>query len=453
MRAMPQTAAEKTLSALILLGYLVAGALYAIYTPPWQAPDEPAHFNYIRQVAEDGCCPRIESGDWQSDYLAQLTTSRFAPAQLDQLDTIQYEDHHPPLYYLLASLVYNLSAGDLIALRLFSVALGALVVCLSYAVCRQAAPEQPQVALGAMALVAFTPQHLSMMASINNDALAEVLVALALLWLIRYVNTESVPVWRLGLIVGLALLTKLTIYFLALIIPLGIWLKWRRTSQSTQALARSVAVFALIAGLMGGIWWLRNIAVYGFPDILGLGAHDAVVADQPRTSDYVTQHGYATYLTQMTGTTFKSFWGQFGWMALPLDGVLGGWIYRGFALFTLAGVAGALLAARAGVASKQGPPGPPVSRPVSVIMLTTGLSVLFQFLYYNFEFQQWQGRYLFPALLPIAVFLVMGVDYWRACLLSRWSGLRWLTPLALTSLLALDIYLLFWVIAPGLSPG
>jgi len=54
MRAMPQTAAEKTLSALILLGYLVAGALYAIYTPPWQAPDEPAHFNYLRQVAAYG---------------------------------------------------------------------------------------------------------------------------------------------------------------------------------------------------------------------------------------------------------------------------------------------------------------------------------------------------------------------------------------------------------------
>ena len=64
---MLQTTVEKMLFALILLGYFFAGALYAIYTPPWQAPDEPAHFNYIRQVAEDGCCPRIENGDWQSD--------------------------------------------------------------------------------------------------------------------------------------------------------------------------------------------------------------------------------------------------------------------------------------------------------------------------------------------------------------------------------------------------
>ena len=404
------------------------------------------------QVAVDGCCPRIEAGDWGSDYLAQLTTSRFAPARLDQLDTIQYEDHHPPLYYLLASLVYKLSAGDLIALRLFSVALGALVVCLSYAVCRQALPEQPQVALGAMALVALNPQHLSMMASVNNDALAEALVALALLWLFRYVNTDSVPVWQLGLIVGLALLTKLTIYFLALIVPLGIWLKWRRTSQSTQAFVRTLALFALLAGLIGGIWWLRNIAVYGFPDFLGLGAHDAVVADQPRTADYIDQHSLATYLAHLTSTTFKSFWGQFGWMALPLDGVLGGWIYRGFALFTLAGVAGALLAARSKSDADHQPAQMRPARDVSIILLASLSLVAMQFLYYNLEFQQWQGRYLFPALIPIAVLLVYGVDYWRARLLSRWGGLRPLTPLALSSLFALDIYLLFRVIVPGLSP-
>lgn len=445
---MPRTAADKTLFALILLGYLFAGALYAIYTPPWQAPDEPAHFNYIRQVAQDGCCPRIEPGDWQSEYLAQLTTARFAPAYLDRLAAIQYEDHHPPLYYLLASVVYKLSAGDLTALRLLSVVLGAAVPCLGYALSRAIWPGQAHIALSLMALVAFLPQRLSMMASVNNDALAEALVALALLWLIRYLRSEAIPIWQLGLIAGLALLTKITIYFLALIIPLGLWLNWRRDAISPRALLRQLAIVALIAGIMGGFWWLRNIAVYGFPDFLGLGAHDAVVADQPRTADFIAQHGFGAYLRQMTSTTFKSFWGQFGWMALPLDSVLGGWIYRGFALLSLAGVAGALLAGRIA----QEPARTPGDRDHFIILLTTLLLVAIQFLYYNIEFQQWQGRYLFPALTPIALTLVYGLDFWRARLLSRWEGLRWLSPLALTSLFALDIYLLFRVIVPGLSP-
>ena len=449
----PRPRIERALFLAILLGYVLAGALYAIYTPAWQAPDEPAHFNYARQVAEEGCCPRIEIGDWQSEYLAQLTTARFAPELLDRLDAIQYEDHHPPLYYLLASIVYQLSAGDLIALRLLSVALGAVVVCLSRLISREVFPDQPQVALGVMALVAFTPQHLSLMAAVNNDALAEVIVALALLWLLRCLKAESVPAWRLGLILGLALLTKLTIYFLALIVPLGLWLRWRRAGRPRSELVRAIAVIALVAGVMGGLWWLRNIAVYGFPDFLGLGAHDAVVADQPRSADYIARHGLTPYLAQMAGTTFKSFWGQFGWMALPLDGVFGGWIYRGFALLVVAGLSGLLLAQNASLKTGRERSQGRLPQEALLPLLATVSLVALQFIYYNIEFLQWQGRYLFPALIPISLGIVAGVDCWRGRFLARWPPLRWLTPLAMTSLFALDIYLLFSVIAPSLSPG
>lgn len=448
---MPARSPEKTLFAIILLGYLLAGALYAIYTPPWQAPDEPAHFNYVRQIAEAGCCPRIEIGDWQSAYLSQLTTARFAPEHLDRLDSIQYEDHHPPLYYLLASVVFKLTNGELTALRLFSVVLGAAVVCQSYIISRSIASDQPQIALGVMALVAFTPQHLSMMASVNNDALAELFVALALLWLIRH-HSEEVPSWQLGLIVGLALLTKITIYFLALIVPLALWLKWRREGAPAHDFLRSIAIFLSVAILIGGVWWLRNIAVYGFPDFLGLAAHDAVVADQPRTADYIAQHGFAAYLSQLTSTTFRSFWGQFGWMALPLDSILGGWIYRGFALLTPVGLTGLIFAARRRFIGDPDAAGTRMSADAIIVLSATMLMVALQFIYYNIEFQQWQGRYLFPALIPVAFLLVYGLDQWRARLLSRWVGLRWLTPLAMTSLVALDIYLLFRVIVPGLSP-
>ncbi len=449
---MPRSAPEKMFFALILLGYLLAGALYAIVTPAWQAPDEPAHYNYIRQIAEAGCCPRIESGDWQSDYLSQLTSSKFAPERLDQLDTIQYEDHQPPLYYLPASVVYKLSAGDLFALRLFSVALGAGVVGLSYGISRLVFPEKPQVALGVMALVAFLPQHLGMMAAVNNDALAELLVGVALLWILRYLRSDSVPPWQLGLIAGFALLSKLTIYFLLPITALAIWLKWRRANRPAAAFIRAIALFALVAGLLGSSWWLRNIAVYGFPDFLGLGAHDAVVFDQPRTADYVAQHGFATYITQLSSTSFKSFWGQFGWMALPLDGVFGGWIYRGFLLLVIAGVSGLLFAFRAGFKVEQAQSRACWRRDFSILLVATLLLVALQFVYYNLEFQQWQGRYLYPALIPIALALVAGIDFWRASLFGRWGALQWLTPLTMSCLFALDVYLLFWVIAPGLSP-
>ncbi len=440
---MPRSPIEKALFVTILLGYLLAGGLYALYTPAWQAPDEPAHFNYLRQVAEAGCCPRIEEGDWDSEQLSLLTSSKFASDYLDGLDRIQYEDHHPPLYYLLGSLVYKLGAGQLITLRLFSVALGAGVVWLAYFIGKRIKPGQPQIALGAMALVGFTPQHLSMMSAVNNDALAELIVAVALLWSLRFLKGDSVPVWQLGLILGIALLTKLTIYFLALLLPLVIWLRWRREKQRRSALYRSLFILALVAVVIAGGWWLRNISVYGFPDFLALAAHDTVVADQPRSADYIAERGVGMYLAQFASVSFKSFWGQFGWMALPLDSVLDGWLYRGFAIFALAGMAGALLAAR----SRD------IVTEIWLVLLGLTLLVGLQYLYYNLEFLQWQGRYLFPALIPIAWMLVYGIDYWRGRLFGRWGWARWLPVIVLLCLMALDLYLLFWVIVPGLSPG
>ena len=100
------------LVALLLL-YGVIGTLFAIRTPAWQAPDEPAHYNYVAQLAQNGCCPVLEMGDWDSPYLEALKSARFAPDLLGNLPAIQYEDHQPPLYYGLLSLVFNLTGGSL----------------------------------------------------------------------------------------------------------------------------------------------------------------------------------------------------------------------------------------------------------------------------------------------------------------------------------------------------
>ena len=50
---------ERAGLALILVLYLGLAALFATLTPAWQAPDEPAHYNYVRYLAEKTpfpCC-------------------------------------------------------------------------------------------------------------------------------------------------------------------------------------------------------------------------------------------------------------------------------------------------------------------------------------------------------------------------------------------------------------
>ena len=57
--------------ALILLLYLAVGALYAIKTPAWQTPDEPAHYNYVRQLA-NGRLPVIQPGDYDQEFIMRV---------------------------------------------------------------------------------------------------------------------------------------------------------------------------------------------------------------------------------------------------------------------------------------------------------------------------------------------------------------------------------------------
>ena len=62
----PQSRYAGWLLLAILLVYVFVGTLYAVYTPAWQAPDEPAHFNYIRHLAEQHRFPILKAGDYPS---------------------------------------------------------------------------------------------------------------------------------------------------------------------------------------------------------------------------------------------------------------------------------------------------------------------------------------------------------------------------------------------------
>lgn len=430
----------------LLLVYGVLAVGFVLRTPAWQAPDEPAHYNYVAQVAENGCCPTIEPGDWDQAYLDTLRGHQFAPELLDALDTLQYEDHQPPLYYLLAAPVYSGSGGSLTALRLVSVLFGAGVVVCAYGVGRALLPDRRAVAVAAAALVAFLPQHLAILGSVNNDSLAELIVGLTLWLLILYIRGRDVPVWLLGVLVGVGLLTKVNTLFLVGLVPLGLLLRWwlARRAGGLLALVRGLAVFALPAVVLAGLWWLRNISVYGWPDLFGLGAHDSVVVGQPRTAEMIAAEGWGAYLQAALNTTYSSFWGQFGWMAYPLQP----WMYNVLTVFL--GVAG--LGLLVGLWRGRGAPGNATQRAAWGLVLVA-LGVAFaQFVYYNTEFLQFQGRYLYPGLIPFALLVALGLDNWRLVLFGGQATRGWWLAPALVALLApFDLYLL-WRVIPLLNP-
>ncbi len=402
---------------LIVLVYLLVGSLYAVATPRWQVPDEPAHYNYIRALAA-GRWPVMEMGDYDQALLERLTAEKFPPHL--SVDALEYEDHQPPLYYLLATPLYLLFGGALLPLRLLSVAMGAVAVMAVMGVLRELAPARPGVAWLGGGVVAFLPQFVAMTAGVNNDALT-----LALLWgwlwlALRYLRGAASRGWLAALLAAL-LITKTTGYGGLVLTPLVVVLRRRRLGETWRWAARELVWILLPALVVGGLWWGRNVAVYGWPDVMGLRRHQAVVVGQPRTAEWIARMGVVPFLAGALRTTLRSFWGQFGWMGVVVDARL----YRGAAIFfALAGVSAAAWLVET---LRRGPS--PAQRVGLWLLGSLAGITLAMFVGYNLTFVQHQGRYLFPALPALAWLIAEG--------LYRLAERRWAALLTAGGMLAL----------------
>src|SRR3972149_4382465 len=168
MRPMSRASATFIL-IVILLAYLSIGSAYAINTPDWQAPDEPAPYNYIKYIVEKQALPILQPGDYDQAYNEQFTRTLQNTRSMS-IDPLRYENYAPPLYYLLAAPIYSLADGWATGIRFFSLILGAILIVVAYRIAAELFPSTLQIALGTAAFVAFVPQHLAMMASVHNDS-------------------------------------------------------------------------------------------------------------------------------------------------------------------------------------------------------------------------------------------------------------------------------------------
>jgi 4-amino-4-deoxy-L-arabinose transferase-like glycosyltransferase len=412
----------------VLLAYLVIGALFIVRVPAWQAPDEPAHYNYAASLVR-GVWPVIESSDWDSKLVPIAPDARDVP-----FEKITYQDHQPPLFYALGAPVYLLTGGSLTALRAWTLLIGAVGIVACYGVVLILFPGRTALAGAAAVVYALLPQHVHIMASYNNDALSEALLALTVLQSVRMMRTapNRRDVLLLALTAGAAMWTKAQAY---LVLPIGVLaLVMADRGAPLAARIRRATMFGIVAVAIAAPLWLRNISTYGGLDFLGLQAHNRAVAGQLTSVERIAQVGVGAYAREALQTTFQSYWAMFGWMSvLP-----GARIYVGLLAFTLASAAAfvwwwvrdrTLLDAR----QRDG---------LLVLAALYAFSAAAYF-WYNAQFVQFQGRYLYPGLIPVAVGAALG---WEK-VAGRWSRWVWIGALAVFG--GLDVYMLLRVIVPG----
>jgi 4-amino-4-deoxy-L-arabinose transferase-like glycosyltransferase len=472
------SARNRAILGLIVVTYVALATLDATRVPIWNAPDEPAHFNYVKSIAVDHALPILQPGDYDQALLEQLTHDKFPPDQ--SVATLRYESHQPPLYYVLAAPALALTQSrsirtQVIALRLVTIAIGALFILACFRLARLVFPGSSALPLAAAAFVAFIPMHLFMSAAVDNDALAELMLGLTLIVAIEALQAkgDSRDDVRAGVIAGLAILTKLVAAVSIVLVALGFLGAALLAPNRARAL-RQLPVRLVRAGMvtlvLSGWWVARNLIVYGWRDPFGLRRHAVVVVGQPPTGLL-----NPTLARQMLLTLFHSFWGQFGWMGIPFADRTYDVIAAGSALVFLGMI---LFCWRMILTGHDPHPNPlpegegtgPLAmrwkaprlrgevRAQSVDVVAPWRRWAFGLLgaevalvvvgvvFYNLQYLQPQGRYLFPTLPALAIFAVAGV---AEIIRERYVGL--VLVLASLALVWLAVFSLFDVIGPGFA--
>jgi hypothetical protein len=252
---------------------LARSAALAVLTPPYQSSDEPWHLDYARAVGQ-GELPVLGRTRMAraivDDDVRQTSVRRLTLYGIDD-PAYSREAFQPPLAYVVPGVVYRLAgrpSGGLVAFRAFDAAAGALLVLLAYAFGRRAFPSRRFAAPMAALVAACLPSVALVASTADNDALAAAL-ALAGLGLAVLVAREGATVARaalLGLVIGLAALTKTSALLLVVpgvlalaIAPLAPGASRRRV------LAARVSTMAAVAAALVAPWLARNVVRYGDP--------------------------------------------------------------------------------------------------------------------------------------------------------------------------------------------
>jgi hypothetical protein len=426
----------------VLVAYLVLAISYSLASPIYEPTDELRHFRYVRH----------------------LIVYRSLPVQTAEGPRAQ--SHHPPLYYTLGALaswwvpvaqeVYysppvnpfwayrywevsddnknQYLHGDderfpfggvtlaVYVVRWMTVLVGAGVVWLTGSIGREVFPDRPALTVGAVALVAFNPQFIYLSGAINND-IAAALCSAAVLWVCVRLARDGPSVRiavTLGVLYGLALLTKFNLLALLALVELAYILAVWRT-RDWRAFLRGNLVVLGLAALIAGWWFVRNWVLYGDPT--GIGKVSELWAGRPASEGWWAVRQSLPYL-------WSSLWGRFGYGQVPMPQP----IYQGLLIFCGLALAGHL------VPRKERLP-----LTASLLLGATVLTFTAVVVYYvAIQPAGPMGRFLFPALPAFAVLLVVGLSRF----LPRRLG--WVASLVVTlGMATLAVYALVGVLAPA----
>jgi hypothetical protein len=400
---------------LALTLHVALATSYAWFTPTFEGPDENSHYEYAWHIANAGQLP--------------LTFELVKERDLPQTEGAVLA-HHPPLYYALVAAGMAAAGRDdtvfsprlnpkfgipssaarrlrflheeqpdhlLNWLRMISVVLGAVTIACVHRMGRICCPDVPRVGDLAAMLTACLPMWSALHGLLNSDVLAATLSSATLLVLMQILRSRQVTTSKaalLGLLLGLAFLTKLTTLFLGGLAGLVALLVIGRWRQGWGAVCVAVTTTLLVCGWV----YVRNYTLYNDP--LALSAHDASFPPIPAHLRWHYMFGldpWPASVPSFVPNVFTSLFGRFGWFSQPPHPALI-WSGAGVAAIALVGFVRALFDRERKFIPHD-----------TWLLLLACLLVLGGTFYFNMSAPQPQARLLFTAVAPTSVLLAAGL--------------------------------------------
>jgi hypothetical protein len=347
---------------------------------------------------------------------------------------------HPPLYYWAEAVVLRVpGVGGLSwdvqvwLMRLLSVLFMLPVPLLCWASTRRPlgrslAPQQVSRVAWLAAVVPLTiPNLVRDGASVNNDSLL-ILSSSVLIYLLCRVLTGDVSrrtaVW-VAVSLAVALLTKGFALSYPPIVLLAYLVGVRESESGWQARVRTIALplgIAAIGGVVGGLWWLRNVVEYHAVQIHGFGPDFTDIAYG--TPD---NHGTLTHFVPRFSKGLASrIWAGVGVPDLPSTGPV---IAYGWLVLVLLGILVAL-SIRGAARGDRLRATVLVAFPVLTIV-TTAVGSYGTYRKWSDSVHGAQGRYVYHVIVVIAVLAAVG---WQRALRHRFGTPATVLVLALAVL-------------------
>jgi D-alanyl-D-alanine carboxypeptidase (penicillin-binding protein 5/6) len=235
-----------------LVAIVLAGVAYVILMPPGLPYDEPAHWLNVQWWLDHWTMPVI--GEPGTSYEAQMGPVAYA------------------VYAIVAwpfQALWGDEAAFYAARAVGIVQLVALALTLA-TVARRALKPHRAVLMLVVLVVGLNPMLLAVSTSIQNDTLSLLLGAAALLVAISPSPPQRRSALLAGVLLGLAILTKVTVWPIAVGVALALVVRRRYLS---------LAIVALTSAVVAGWWFVRNIVLYG--DLTGRAGVEAAGYDFP----------------------------------------------------------------------------------------------------------------------------------------------------------------------------